>query len=61
MLSFSNMLHFFAHELARLSRRGFTFPFVFTRPFNWFFFWHTKIVSLLGGHLDVTEVWQPPR
>jgi hypothetical protein len=56
MLSFSNMLHFFAHELARLSRRGFTFPFVFTRPFNWFFFWHTKIVTQLGGHLDVTKL-----
>jgi hypothetical protein len=42
MLAFSDMLHFFAHELARLSGRGFTFALIFTRPFNCFFFWHTR-------------------
>jgi hypothetical protein len=61
MFSFSNMFHFFAHELSRLSRRGFAFALVFTRPFNCFFFWHTKIVSPpLAAHLGVSKLWPPP-
>src|SRR6058998_516018 len=44
MFAFPNMFHFFAHEFARLSGRGQAFPFVFARPFDWFFFWHIKIV-----------------
>jgi len=56
MFSLSNVLHFFAHELACLSGRRLTFAFVFARPFHWFFFRHTKIVSLLIIGLDVTKI-----
>jgi hypothetical protein len=55
MFSFSNMVHFFAHEFSRLGAGGFAFALVFTCPFNWFFFWHIKIVSPLVGRLDVTQ------
>jgi hypothetical protein len=55
MFSFSNMVHFFAHEFSRLGAGGFAFALVFTRPFNWFFFWHIKSVSPLVGRLDVTK------
>jgi hypothetical protein len=64
MFSFSNMFHFFPHKFSRLGAGGFAFALIFTRPFNWFFFWHTKIVSLLGGHADVTKTvtgWQVAR
>jgi hypothetical protein len=57
MFSFSNMFHFFAHELSRLGAGGFAFALVFTRSFNCFFFWHTRIVSPPGEHLDVTKSW----
>jgi hypothetical protein len=57
MFSFSNVFDFFAHELAGLSRSRFAFALVFTRSFNCFFFWHTKIVSPPGEHLDVTKSW----
>ena len=42
MFAFSNVLHFFAHKLARLSGGRFAFTFVLARAFNWFFFWHNK-------------------
>jgi hypothetical protein len=48
MFAFANMFHFFAHEFARLGGRRQTFAFVFTRPFDCFFFWHCKIVSPLN-------------
>ncbi len=53
MFAFPNVFHFFAHELARLSGRGFAFSFVFMRPFYCFFFWHNK-VSPPNTPLDVT-------
>src|SRR6266550_8506375 len=69
MFAFPNMFHFFAHEFARLGGRRFAFAhefarlggrrfafaFVFARPFDWFFFWHSKIVSPLARYLDVTK------
>jgi hypothetical protein len=55
MFAFANMFHFFAHEFARLGGRRQTFAFVFTRSFDWFFFWHSKIVSPLARYLDVTK------
>lgn len=55
MLAFANVFHFFTHELARLSGRRFAFTLVLARTFNWFFFWHNKIVSPLGTHLDVNK------
>ena len=41
MFAFPNVFHFFAHKLARLSRRRFAFALVFACAFNCFFFWHT--------------------
>src|SRR5438105_13359660 len=55
MLAFPNMFHFFAHEFASLCGRRFAFPFIFARLFDWFFFWHTKIVSPLTRYLDVMK------
>jgi hypothetical protein len=49
------MFHFFAHEFTGLGRRRQTFAFVLARPFNYFFFWHIKIVSPLTAPLDVTK------
>jgi hypothetical protein len=42
VLAFPNVLYFFAHEFARLGGGRFALAFVLTRPFDWFFFWHTK-------------------
>ena len=55
MLTLSDVFHFLTHELPGLSGRRFAFALVFTRSFNWFFFWHNKIVSLLRPHLDVMK------
>ena len=55
MFAFPNMFHFFTHKFARLGGRRQTFAFVFSRPFDWFFFWHNKIVSPLTAHLDVMK------
>ena len=62
MFAFPNMLHLFAHELAGLSRRRQTFPFIFACPFNCFVFWHNKSVSLATFALDVNRVvaWRRP-
>ena len=38
MFAFPNVFHFFAHKLARLSRRRFAFALVFACAFNCFFF-----------------------
>jgi hypothetical protein len=40
MLPLSNVLHLFAHELARLSGRGFPFSLVFFRSLNCLLLWH---------------------
>ncbi len=58
MFTFPNMFHFFADEFAGLCGRRFAFVFVFARPLDWFFFWHTKIVSPLARRLDVTKTVQ---
>src|SRR6059058_4799217 len=42
MFAFANMFHFLAHEFACLGGGRFAFAFVFTRPFDWFFFRHTN-------------------
>ena len=55
MFAFSNVFHFLAHKLARLSAGRFAFTLVFARSFNCFFFWHNKIVSPLVMCLDVEE------
>src|SRR6266550_3154422 len=55
MFAFPNMFHFFAQKFAGLGGRRFTFALVFTRPFDWFFLWHGKIVSPLARYLDVTK------
>jgi hypothetical protein len=54
VFAFPNVLHFFAHKLARLRGRRFAFAFIFVRPFDCFFFWHTKVASPLAAGLDVT-------
>jgi hypothetical protein len=53
MFAFSNVLHFFAHKLARLSAGRFAFALIFARAFNCFFFWHTRTVSPPAADLDV--------
>jgi hypothetical protein len=55
VLAFSNVFHFFAYKLTRLSRRGLAFALVFARAFNCFFFWHIKNVSPLAAPLDVHD------
>jgi hypothetical protein len=45
VFAFPYMLHFFAHEFTRLSRWRETLAFVFACPFDWFLFWHNKLVS----------------
>jgi hypothetical protein len=53
VFAFPNVFHFFAHKLARLSGRRLAFAFIFARAFNWFFFWHNKMISPLATSLDV--------
>ena len=55
MFAFPNVFHFFAHKLARLSGRRLAFALILVRAFNWFFFWHNKMISPLATHLDVKE------
>ena len=53
MFAFPTVFHFFAHKLARLGGRRLAFALIFARAFNWFFFWHNKMVSPLATRLDV--------
>jgi hypothetical protein len=55
MLAFPNVFHFFAHKLACLSGRRFAFARILARAFDWFFFWHNKMVSPLATRLDVKK------
>ena len=55
MFAFPNVFHFFAHKLARLSGRRLAFALIFARAFNWFFFWHNKMISPLDARLDVNK------
>jgi hypothetical protein len=55
VFAFANVFYFFAHKLARLSRRRLAFALIFARAFNWFFFWHNKMISPLATRLDVKE------
>jgi hypothetical protein len=55
VFAFPNVFHFFAHKLARLSGRRLAFALIFARAFNWFFFWHNKMISPLATRLDVKE------
>jgi hypothetical protein len=55
VFAFPNVFHFFAHKLARLSRRRFAFPLVLARSLDCFFFWHNKMVSSLATRLDVNK------
>jgi hypothetical protein len=49
------VFHFFAHKLACLSGRRFAFARILARAFDWFFFWHNKMVSPLATRLDVKK------
>ena len=51
MFAFSDVFHFLAHKLARLSAGRFAFAL----SFNCFFFWHNKMVSPLATRLDVDD------
>ncbi len=55
MFAFANVFYFFAHKFARLSRRRLAFTLILARPFNWFFFWHNKMISPSLTRLDVKE------
>jgi hypothetical protein len=60
VFAFSNVFHFFAHKLARLSGRRFAFTLVFARTSNWFFLWHNKMISPLASRLDVINNAREP-
>ena len=53
MFAFADVLHFFAHKLARLRGRRLAFALIFARAFNYFFFWHNKRTTPLATPLDV--------
>jgi hypothetical protein len=53
VFAFPNVLHFFTHKLASLSAGRLAFALVLARVFNYFFFWHNKMVSPLTSLLDV--------
>src|SRR5437763_9082118 len=55
VFAFPNVFHFFAHKLACLSGRRLAFALIFARAFNWFFFWHNKMISPLDARLDVNK------
>ena len=55
MFAFPNVFHFFAHKLASLSAGRFAFTLILARAFDWFFFWHNKMVSPLATRLYVKE------
>ena len=59
MFAFPNMFHFFTHEFPGLGGRRLAFALIFARPFDWFFFWHTKSVSPLAARLDVANGHRP--
>jgi hypothetical protein len=43
VLSFANMMHFFAYELARLRAGGFALARIFARSLHCFFLWHNHL------------------
>lgn len=53
MFSFANMFHLLSYELACLRRRRFAFARILSRPFDYFLFWHNKLVSLQKVRLVV--------
>jgi hypothetical protein len=55
VFAFPNVFHFFAHKLASLSAGRFAFALILARAFDWFFFWHNKMVSPLATRLDVKK------
>jgi hypothetical protein len=59
VFTFPDVFHFFAHKLARLSRRRFAFALVFSRAFQCFLFGHIKSVSPLAISLDVEDCVKP--
>jgi hypothetical protein len=56
VLSFADVVDFFADELPRLGRRRFSFTFVFARPFQCFFFWHDILLSRFRFSLETKAV-----
>lgn len=56
MFTFSNVLHFFAHEFACLGRRRLALAGVVARPLNYFFFWHIIFFSRRSSRLDVVTL-----
>ncbi len=46
MFPLANMLHLFPHKFARLRRGRLSFALIFPSSFNYFLFWHSKMVSL---------------
>lgn len=55
VFAFPNVFHFFAHKLAGLSAGRLAFTLILARAFNWFFFWHNRMISPLATRLDVKE------
>src|SRR5262249_4695759 len=42
VFAFPNVFHFFTHKLASLGAGRLAFALIFTRAFNYIFFWHNK-------------------
>jgi hypothetical protein len=53
VFAFPNVFHFLAHKLPSLSAGRLAFALVLARAFNYFVFWHNKMVSPLEARLDV--------
>src|SRR5207249_10959900 len=57
----AGMFHFLAHEFACLGGGRFAFAFVFTRPFDWFFFRHTNSFRSPGHIWMLRKMGRSPR
>ena len=44
MFALADVVYFFADEFPGLGGRSFSLPFVFARPFECFFFWHSFVL-----------------
>jgi hypothetical protein len=55
VFAFPNVLHLFTHKLPSLSAGRLAFALIFTRAFDYIFFWHNKIITLLAARLDVIK------
>ena len=63
MLALADVMHFLAHELARLRRGGFSFTLAFSSPSNRFFLRHVRSLrspALCEHHLSTQNIPTSP-